>query len=34
MTEGQKDAWAGILLIGLIVGILLGGWLLLQLAVH
>ena len=32
MTENQKEAWAGVLLTALIVGILLGGLLMLRLA--
>jgi hypothetical protein len=31
MTDGQKDAWAGVLLTALMVGILLGGLLVLRL---
>jgi hypothetical protein len=34
MTEDQKDAWAGGLLTALMVGLLLGGLLMLRLAVH
>jgi len=34
MTEGQEETRAGILLTALVVGILLGGWLLLQWATH
>ena len=34
MTEPQKGAVAGVLFIGLVVGILLGGLLVLKLAVH
>jgi len=34
MTEGQKAAWAGVLLTALTVGLLLSGWPLLSLAVH
>jgi hypothetical protein len=31
MTDGQKDAWSGVLLAALMVGILLGGLLVLRL---
>ena len=31
MTEGQKDAWAGVVLTVLMVGLLLGGLLMLRL---
>ena len=32
MTEGQKDAWSGVLLAALMVGILVGGLLILRLS--
>jgi hypothetical protein len=34
MTERSKDVVAGLLLVGLIVGLLLGGWVLLRVMVH
>jgi len=34
MTEGQKAVWSGILIAALMVGVLLGGWLMLRLTLH
>jgi len=34
MTDGQKDAWAGILVTALMAGLLLGGLLVLKLTLH
>jgi hypothetical protein len=31
MTERQKEAWAGVLLTALVVGMILGAWLVLRL---
>jgi hypothetical protein len=34
MTERQKENWAGVLLALMVVGFLLGGWLILRVMVH